>query len=46
MGSVPGADSQTILQDPRFEDAAFCRASATVSNTCALASAAPVGADL
>ncbi|MDX8438520.1 MBG domain-containing protein [Mesorhizobium australafricanum] len=43
-GAVPGADPQTIVEDPRFDGVTFCRAVSAISNICAQASAEKTGA--
>ncbi|WP_217572145.1 MBG domain-containing protein [Mesorhizobium sp. GbtcB19] len=43
-GAVPGADPQTIVEDPRFDEAAFCRAMGAISAVCVVASAEQAGA--
>jgi hypothetical protein len=32
--ALPGEDPQTVVEDPRFDGATFCRAVATISNIC------------
>ncbi|WP_434723808.1 MBG domain-containing protein [Mesorhizobium sp. RIZ17] len=43
-GAAPGADPQAIVEDPRFDDATFCRAVGTVADICAPALAGQPGA--
>ena len=43
-GVVPGADPQTVVEDPRFDEATFCRSVGTISTVCVLASAEQAGA--
>jgi len=42
-GIAPGADRQAIVEDPRFDEATFCRAARTISIACVLASAEQAG---
>ncbi|WP_371009177.1 MBG domain-containing protein [Mesorhizobium sp. RCC_202] len=42
-GAVPGADPQTVVEDPRFDETAFCRSAGTISTVCVLASAEQAG---